>query len=63
MLNLLGCNKENFKLLLKSMDYKIREENNEIFFKYKPQKKNKKIFNKKPLKENPFGILKDINFN
>ncbi len=62
MLNLLGCNKGNFKLLLKSMDYKIREENNEIFFKYTPKKK-RKIFDKKPHKENPFGILKDINFN
>ena len=31
MLNLLGCNKENFKKLLKSMNYKIIEKNDEIF--------------------------------
>ena len=34
MLNLLGCNKENFKKLLKKMNYKIFEKNNDVFFKY-----------------------------
>ena len=62
MLNLLGCNKENFKKLLKHMNYKIVEKNEEIFFKYFPPK-NKKIFNKKTTKESPFGVLKNINFN
>ena len=62
MLNLLGCNKENFKKLLKNMNYKIIEKNNEVFFKYFPPK-NKKIFNKKTTKESPFGVLKNINFN
>ena len=47
MLNLLGCSKDNFKKLLKSMNYKIIEKNNEIFFKYNPKKKIKKNFNKK----------------
>ena len=47
MLNLLGCNKENFKKLLKNMNYKIIEKNNEIFFKYMPKKKKKKNFKKK----------------
>ena len=63
MLNLLGCNKDNFKKLLKSMGYKISEKNNEIFFKYHPSKKNKKIFEKKAIKESPFGILKNLNLN
>ena len=63
MLNLLGCNKDNFKKLLKNMNYIIIEKNNEIFFKYKPEMKNKKKFIKKNLKENPFGILKDLNLN
>ena len=44
MLNLLGCSKENFKNLLKNMNYKIKEEKNEIYFKYIPKKKNKKNF-------------------
>ncbi|MBD1134807.1 helicase [Pelagibacterales bacterium SAG-MED47] len=63
MLNLLGCSKDNFKNLLKNMNYIIIEKNNEIFFKYKREMKNKKKFIKKNLKENPFGILKDLNLN
>ncbi len=62
MLNLLGCNKENFKKLLKNMNYKIFEKDDEIFFKYLPAKRNKKIFNKKESKESPFGVLKTLNF-
>ena len=38
MLNLLGCNKENFKKLLKNMNYKIIEKNEDIYFKYNPKK-------------------------
>ena len=63
MLNLLGCNKENFKKLIKNMGYKILEKNDEVFFKYLPDKKVKKVLNKKNIKENPFIILKDLNFN
>ena len=63
MLNLLGCDKENFKKLLKCMNYKIINKNDEIFFKYNPKKTNKKVFNKKIQKESPFGILKNLNFN
>ena len=63
MLNLLGCNKASFKKLLNSMGYKIREENNEVFFKYSSTKTNKKLFNKKNAKENPFGVLKNLNFS
>ena len=61
MLNLLGCNKDNFKKLIQKMDYKITEKNEDIFFKYMPQKKFKKSFNKKTNSENPFGVLKDLN--
>ena len=62
MLNLLGCNKENFKKLLKSMNYKIINKENDIFFKYIP-KKNFKKQTKKILKETPFEVLKKLNFN
>ncbi len=63
MLNLLGCNKENFKKLLRKMDYKITEKNGEVLFRYNPSKNIKKTFDKKTYKENPFGILKSFNFN
>ena len=62
MINLLGCNKDNFKKLLKSMNYKILEKNNDIFFKYLPRKNFKKSV-KKITKENPFGVLKNLNLN
>ena len=63
MLNLLGCKKDNFNKLLNSMGYKVREEKDELFFKYSPQKVTKKILHKKSEKESPFGILKNLNFN
>ncbi len=62
MLNLLGCSKDNFKELLKEMNYQIIEKNEEVYLKYKPKKSNKKIF-KKSEKESPFGILKSLNLN
>ncbi|MDC0150722.1 DEAD/DEAH box helicase [Candidatus Pelagibacter sp.] len=62
MLNLLGCSKENFKKLLRNMGYKITEKSNEVFFKYVPQKKLKKVI-KKTTKESPFGILKELNLS
>ena len=62
MLNLLGCNKDNFKKLLKNMNYKILEKENEVFFKYIPKKSLKKP-NKRIIKESPFGVLKNLNFN
>jgi len=61
MLNLLGCNKENFKKLLQKMGYKIFNKNDETFFKYTPIKKFKKVSSKKISDENPFKILKDLN--
>ena len=63
MLNLLGCSKDNFKKLLQKMNYKIFEKENEIFFKYSPNKKFKKITTKKISNENPFKILKNLNLN
>ena len=61
MLNLLGCTKDNFKKLLKKMGYRIIEKKDEVFFKYFPSRNNKKIFNRKTSKENPFGVLKNLN--
>ena len=63
MLNLLGCSKDDFKKLLKKMSYKVTEKENGVFFRYVPTKNNKKLFNKKTKKENPFGVLKNLNFN
>ena len=63
MINLLGCTKDNFKKLLRKMGYKITEKETDVFFKYLPPKNVKKIFNKKTSKENPFGVLKNLNFN
>ncbi len=62
MLNLLGCNKENFLKLIKKMNYKSFEKNNETYFKYMPKKihKRKYIFQDKN-KDNPFNILKQMN--
>ena len=61
MLNLLGCNKENFKKLLELMNYKIIEKNTETYFRYIPKKSKKIITNKNNLKESPFKILKKLN--
>ena len=61
MLNLLGCSKENFKKLIQKMDYKTFEKNDNLYFKYQPKKKFFKNKNKSLIKENPFGILKNLN--
>ncbi len=63
MLNLLGCSKDNFKKLIKIMGYVVKEKDSEVFFKYVINKKFKKTINKKTARENPFGILKDLNLN
>ena len=44
------------------MNYKVFEKEKEIFFKYNPRKKSKKE-GKKTVKESPFGVLKNLNFN
>ena len=62
MLNLLGCSKENFKRLLKKMDYKIYEKDNELFIKYIPTRKHVIIKNdKKDYSNNPFSVLNQLN--
>ena len=64
MLNLLGCNKESFINLIRKMNYKTFEKNNELYFKYLPNKnKFKKSSKNSDLNDNPFKILKNINFN
>ncbi len=61
MLNLLGCNKENFVKLIKNMNYKPFEKNNETYFKYDPRKINYRQKNKFN-SDNPFNVLNQINF-
>ncbi len=62
MLNLLGCSKENFKKLLKKMDYKIYEKEKEFFIKYTPLRKNiSKKYDKKDHSNNPFSVLNQLN--
>ena len=63
MLNLLGCSKDNFLKLIKKMNYKTSEINNQFFFKYIPAKqKIKKIVKSINENDNPFNVLKNINF-
>ncbi len=62
MLNLLGCNKENFIKLIKNMNYKLFEKNNETYFKYNPKKINYRQKNKFN-NDNPFNVLNQINFD
>ena len=63
MLNLLGCNKENFSELIKKMNYKIFKKDNDLYFKYEPKRiKSRKFENKNEKKDNPFQILKKYNF-
>ena len=63
MLNLLGCSKEKFLKLIKLMNYKYFQKENNTFIKYSPIKKknNFKIRKDKTLKNNPFEILNQLN--
>ena len=45
------------------MNQKILERNNDIYFRYSPQKKIKKNFKKTAPLNNPFKILKNLNLN
>ena len=64
MLNLLGCNKENFIKLIQKMNYRTYEKNKETYFKYFPNKNKFKKFRKNDQSnDNPFKVLKNINFN
>ncbi len=61
MLNLLGCSKDNFIKLINKMNYKSIKKENNIYFKYSPQKnKNFKKDFKKTNKDSPFSILKEL---
>ena len=61
MLNLLGCNKENFLKLLKKMNYNVSLENDKYFFKYNPIRKVNKKNRGKFESDNPFAALKELN--
>ena len=63
MLNLLGCSKDNFKNLIKKMNYKIIEKDKEIYVRYNPKRQIKKAFKKKETSNSPFKVLKNFNFN
>jgi len=63
MLNLLGCNKDNFIKLIEKMSYKTFVKDEEIYFKYIKSKNVKKNYDfSANKKDNPFKILKHINF-
>ena len=65
MLNLLGCSKEKFLNLIKKMGYKTFEKDNDIYFRYISKKKktiNSIYIKKKEPNNNPFSVLKNINF-
>ena len=61
MLNLLGCNKDNFIKLIKKMNYQTYEKENDLYFKYIPARKMPKKNYKNINKDNPFQILKQLN--
>jgi ATP-dependent RNA helicase SUPV3L1/SUV3 len=67
MMNLIGCNKENFFKLLKLMNYKEKkvDQTKNEFFVYRPKfiKKINEKSGKKVIKDNPFDKLSEINFN
>ncbi len=60
MLNLLGCNKDNFMKLLEKMNYKTFKKGDDIYFKYLPQKRSKKSRNNEFKKDNPFNVLNQL---
>ena len=61
MLNLLGCNKENFLKLINTMQYKYFEKDKEIYFKYSPKKIRKKNDIQSIKKDSPFKVLNELN--
>ena len=61
MLNLLGCNKENFIKLVQKMNYKTYEKENNIYFKYFSSKRVIKKKIKKDMTDNPFKVLSQLN--
>jgi len=63
MLNLLGCNKQNFQKLIEKMNYKTFEKENELYFKYHPKKIIKKNSKRIITSNSPFKVLKNLNLN
>ena len=64
MINLLGCTKQNFLKLLLLMNYKYKENDKEIYFKYYPLKlKTKKNYKNLKKYDNPFKVLANMDFN
>ncbi len=61
MLNLLGCNKDNFVKLIKKMNYKTYEKDNNLHFKYTPLRRTIKKSNNKNINDNPFNVLSQLN--
>ena len=61
MLNLLGCNKENFVKLIKKMNYRTYEKDNNLHFKYIQLRKITKKDNSNNKKDNPFNVLSQLN--
>jgi len=59
VLNLLGCSKENFKELMKKMNYRCVMDKEKIFFKYYP-KKSKPTKNRPTTSNHFFDELKKI---
>ena len=66
MINLIGCNKENFYKLLNLMNYKPKKtkDSNEDLFVYKPtfSKKESRNKNNKIKKDSPFEKLTELRF-
>ena len=57
LLNLLGCNKEDFIKFIKYLDYKIMNNDDDIEFKFAPKKEKKNAIK---VKQNAFSILKKL---
>ena len=61
MLNLLGCNKENFLNLIKKMNYNVTCEKEKYYFKYNRKRKFKKKEKNIIQTDSPFSALKQLN--
>ena len=56
-------NKYNNNLQLSGGGFWLYQKEEDTFFAYAPKKVKRKIFNKKIDKENPFGVLKNLNLS
>ena len=61
MVKLIGCNKENIVKLIKKMNYKTYEKDNNLHFRYVPLRKIIKKDTKKNINDNPFNVLSQLN--